>query len=85
MIFYRCKCGEREAIGSMPPPQCARCRKCGSDLASSPDRHREPEPHNFVAHQVETDEGPKPLSRCSYCFGSRVEISKREAAEVKAP
>ena len=79
MKYYRCKCGAHEAWGSMPPAPCAFCRKCGSDLAGSPDTHRDPKPHDFRATVVETDEGPKPLSRCVYCMQSRGDIEKRAA------
>lgn len=79
MLFYRCKCGDRQAWGSMPPPQCAKCPGCGSNLALGPDSHREPKEHEFTAvSSVETDEGPKPLTRCRYCHLTKSEIEGRE-------
>ena len=74
MIYYRCKCGESEAYGSMPPYPCSRCDKCGSNLASSLDSHSEPLPHDFVPTQVETDAGEAVLSRCRYCHRTPKEV-----------
>ena len=79
MRYSRCRCGELEHWGSgMSPHRCARCPKCGSDIASGPSSHGEPLDHEFVAHEVETDEGPKPLSRCRYCHRTRSQINKMD-------
>lgn len=78
MQYYRCRCGVSEAYGSMAPYACTRCPKCGSNLALGPEAHREPKPHEFVPTMVETDEGPKPLSRCIYCNRTRGAIEKEE-------
>lgn len=51
MQYYRCKCGNSEAWGSDAPPRCSRCSKCGSDLATPPDEHSEPLPHEFEASE----------------------------------
>lgn len=67
MRYYRCKCGERQSWGSMPPYPCQKCPACGSDLAESPDLHREPQDHDWRTQQVETDNGPQPITRCSWC------------------
>ncbi len=78
MRFYRCKCGEHEAWTSMGVSACAKCSKCGSNLALHPDTHVEPAPHEFVEQMVETDSGPRPLSRCRYCHLTRAQIAQVE-------
>lgn len=78
MLYYRCKCGKREAWGSMPPPQCAICPECKSDLALSKDSHSEPKPHEFEETDVQTDEGVKKLSRCRWCDKTRKQIQEME-------
>lgn len=80
MMYYRCKCGFSTAWGSMPPYQCDRCPKCGSDLASHPDHHREPKPHDMQPTEVQTDAGPATLSRCRFCHRTQAQIDKVEAA-----
>lgn len=67
MKFYRCKCGAREAYGSMSPYPCSGCEKCGTTLEQHPDDHRIPKPHDWQTELVETDEGKKPRTRCSWC------------------
>lgn len=80
MLYYRCKCGYSEAWGSMPPYQCHACPKCGSDLATGPNVHQEPKPHDFShVTQVATDEGPKPLTRCRYCGCTQAEVEEAQA------
>lgn len=37
MVYYRCKCGNREAFGSMPPPPCEECPLCLTTLETHPD------------------------------------------------
>jgi hypothetical protein len=48
MLYYRCKCGNSTAFGSMPPNPCDGCSKCNTTLALHPDYHRVPEPHKPV-------------------------------------
>lgn len=86
MIGYRCKCGDRKAFGSMSPFPCDRCPKCGSDLAASPDGHRDPPTdHDFSSVEtVDTDEGPKQLTRCRYCQYSRAELEAQARREATA-
>jgi len=67
MLHYRCRCGKRTAFGSMPPDRCRGCPECGTTLDLSPEHHQPIQPHNFRAEQVETDDGPRPLTRCSRC------------------
>lgn len=82
MIFYRCKCGDSQAWGSMPPAQCAWCEKCQSSLAAGPDGHRDRVPHEFVASKVETDGGDATLTRCWFCHRTRKEIEADEKTPV---
>lgn len=78
MLFYRCKCGKLASYGSMPPDRCASCPDCGSDLAPAPDAHTGPKPHEFsLTSTVDTDEGPKPLTRCRWCYRTRAEVEAR--------
>jgi hypothetical protein len=64
----------------MPPSACAKCAKCGSNLALSPGSHRDPSPHTFdLIQQVETDDGPRQLTRCRYCHRTKAEVQKEEA------
>lgn len=74
MIYYRCKCGEHESWSSMGPRRCTRCKKCGSNLASGPESHSEPEPHDVIRVPVETDTGEAFLSTCSWCFKTKAEL-----------
>lgn len=83
MQYYRCKCGKSESWSSMGPTPCFKCDTCGSDLARDPSIHREPEPHNFVTGQVETDEGAKPLTRCTFCLKTKAQIESAERPEGK--
>lgn len=74
MIFYRCKCGKAKCWSSMGPTRCFKCDECGSDLASGPENHREPLPHEFVETKVTTDYGEKTLTRCSHCMKTKAQI-----------
>lgn len=77
MQYYRCKCGNREAYGSMPPYACDKCEKCGSDLSLHPDYHQEPKPHDFSAvENVQTDQGAATITRCRYCSRTREQIER---------
>lgn len=49
MIFYRCKCGKSTAHSSMGVSACDTCDKCGSTLATGPNSHQEPKPHDIRA------------------------------------
>ena len=82
MQFWRCKCGESTAFGSDPPAKCDFCEKCSTTLEGHPDHHKtERTPHKWVQSPVETDEGPKPLTRCQYCHRTKKEIEKQEDAD----
>jgi hypothetical protein len=59
----------------MPPYACSRCAECGSDLATHPDFHREPKPHDFsFIEKVRTDQGEATITCCRYCMRRRDEI-----------
>ncbi len=48
MIYWRCRCGAREYWESgFPPADCNACEKCGTTLATGPEGHREPVPHEW--------------------------------------
>lgn len=75
MKYARCKCGESEFWGSgMSPEPCCPCKKCGTIPGYGPDSHPEVRPHEWVETKVETDEGPKTLSRCSWCLKTKKQI-----------
>ena len=67
MQYYRCKCGQRESYGSMAPFPCQGCESCGTTLETSVSDHRAPQEHKWVGEKVDTDEGPKWLTRCAWC------------------
>lgn len=83
MIYRRCKCGEMESWSSgMPMATCSPCEKCGTIPGLGPDNHPAPTPHDFSAvEEVQTDDGPKTLTRCRLCFKTKAQI---EAAAKKA-
>lgn len=84
MQYYRCKCGERTAFGSMSPYPCQGCPECNTTLETHPDLHREPKPHDFSEVQtVMTDEGPKSVTYCRWCMRRRDEIES-DAVVAKA-
>lgn len=76
MIFSQCKCGNLKSWSSGCETPCAWCTKCDSDLATGPDLHRDRVPHEFEAHKVDTDEGPKTLSRCRWCMRTKAQIQR---------
>lgn len=71
MRYWHCKCGKCEAFGSDPPKPCMVCPECGTDYMGNP-----PKDHDWVVEQTETDEGPKPLSRCRYCYKTKGQLEK---------
>lgn len=81
MKYYRCKCGKREAWGSMPPGRCVSCQDCGTTLDTSPDQHTAPRPHNFSESTVRTDEGLKTITTCSGCMKPKWQIEQEEQAK----
>lgn len=81
MQYYRCRCGKREAWGSMGPAACSGCKDCGTTLDMTPELHRTPEPHDFEAHPVETDQGGATLSRCRHCHRKKAQLEREAAAD----
>lgn len=51
MQYYRCKCGNAQAWGSIPPRPCDGCTKCNTTLTGSPDYHETPQPHLWVPNK----------------------------------
>lgn len=70
MQHYSCKCGESTSFGSMAPNPCAKCEKCGTSYGWLEGRQEppEPKPHDWQMEMVDTDDGEKSLTRCSWCF-----------------
>lgn len=85
MMYYRCKCGDRESFGSMPPNPCAQCETCGSDLAPTPELHRPPRDHDWETRLVDTDEGQRELTVCRWCGLHKVDWIKMRANMLVAP
>lgn len=85
MQYYTCKCGQMQAWGSMGPSRCAKCDKCGTGYGYGDGTYPEPLEHDFSdQHEVETDEGMKPLSTCKYCHYTRRQIEKMRMKESQA-
>lgn len=78
MKYYRCKCGDQQSYGSMPPPFCHACPLCGSNLATHPADHDDAAPHVYYDEMVMTNDGMKPLTLCQYCLEPKSEIEKAE-------
>jgi hypothetical protein len=72
MQYYRCKCGNATAYGSMGPAPCTRCSKCGSDLALGPSGHSEPDAHTFVTRFDPTNGDPYEV--CKRCMRRKSEL-----------
>lgn len=67
---YRCRCGNRRGFGSMPFAACDVCEDCGSTMATSPDTHAEPEPHNLVTrYHAQTGKSYRLCLACHYRDG----------------
>jgi len=70
MIYSRCKCGNRQSWHSgFPPANCEVCEKCGFTLASSPNEHKEPVPHEWALEV--TQRGDEVVIR-KHCLACRV-------------
>lgn len=82
MQFYRCKCGRRSALGSMSPSRCSRCPDCGSDLATHPDRHREPAEHEYVTRYNEITGVAYEWCRTCQEPRERIEVNETPTAQV---
>lgn len=82
--YGTCACGKYQAFGSIAPPPCRSCSKCNT--RPGPDgQPLAPAAHEFKAKMVDTDEGPKPLSRCIHCLRTPGQIQREaEAAALTA-
>ena len=76
MRYFRCKCGDAMAFGTDSPPLCSRCNKCGSDLSSHPDYHKEPQPHKMKKQSVLTDDNNGFITRCVWCWQTKAELEE---------
>jgi hypothetical protein len=66
MRYYRCKCGEQTAWGSMPVSSCQGCKKCNTTLEEFPMDHKIPEPHEYIT-KFDENTG-KPYEVCRVCW-----------------
>lgn len=72
MQYLRCKCGKLEAWTSMGGRRCKVCDECGSDLAESPDLHRDPpDDHDFKDQGYSQKTGEKLPDKCWHCGAVR--------------
>lgn len=70
MKFHQCKCGARQYYESgMPPQPCQGCSKCGTTLATRPDGHKTPEPHDFEV-RYDSKTGKPKRQICKRCYES---------------
>lgn len=77
MWGYRCRCGERQYWGALPPAPCHGCPACGTTPAMLPATPAAPAPHDWQTQQVRTDHGDQPLTYCRYCGLSRREFERQ--------
>ena len=78
MKGWQCKCGKLKGSGSDGPNLCAFCGDCGTTVETSPELHKtERRPHKWFQEMVETDDGTKTLTRCRYCYKTKVEIERQ--------
>lgn len=59
-------------MGSYGSPPCVVCKECGTTLASHPDHHAEPEPHEMVTRYHPTTGKPYQVCKrfgCSHRDG----------------
>ena len=73
MLHYQCKCGKNKSYGSMSPASCFECEDCHTTLEHYSSLHERAKEHNWSKTEVNTDEGIKTLTICSWCG-----IRKRE-------
>ena len=65
MQSYSCKCGTLQSYGSMVPPPCVGCPKCGVVPATSPAHFVAPVPHQWQ-NKYDEDTGLL-FERCLVC------------------
>lgn len=73
MVVCRCQCG-MVSFGSMYPPRCTACPKCGT--VPSPIGFMSSQPHEFQVGEVEAAEGTKQESRCQRCGKTWREVER---------
>ena len=66
----------------MGVPACARCGKCGSDLAQGPSEHVAPSPHRFVARYKQTT--GEAYEVCLGCVQTRAALRARNEDDGQA-
>ena len=67
MTYYRCKCGKCEYFGSgMFPEDCQGCDECGTNLATSSEKHKPVAEHEWIIRYNEIT-GESYL-RCKKCY-----------------
>src|SRR3990167_7334685 len=76
MQYYRCKCGDAQAWGSMSPAPCRGCAKCGTTLEFHPDYHKAPAPHEWVT-RFEADPTIPPGTVVAYTRDAQGNVDQR--------
>lgn len=75
MQIYTCVCGGLVSFGSMPPPSCERCAKCGSRPVCY-ETESKPTPHRFATRYNELTGEPYLL--CETCFRTKDDLEKHD-------
>ena len=70
MIYYRCKCGKAESWSSMGVSPCRGCSECNTTLATSPDNHLTPAPHQWTK-EFNSGSGARIDDVCMNCLTKR--------------
>ena len=69
MQLYKCMCGRCESWGSMPPAPCWECPDCKTTPTwNGIGQPTNASPHKWHKNKVDTDEGEKYITVCSWCF-----------------
>lgn len=78
MQHTTCKCGKYQQWSSgMAPQPCMGCKECGTIPGYPP--QKPVQPHEFVAEDVETNEGSRQLDRCRWCHRTRAQVAKMDS------
>lgn len=67
MLYYKCKCGEIQIYGSMPPDPCLECDDCLTTPETHSHLHKRAEPHKWTTEVVVTDSCDGMLTFCEWC------------------
>ncbi len=78
---YTCKCGRssQNALFDLAPFPCEACQYCGTTLERTP-QHQAPVPHDWQPDPVDTDDGPKTITRCSFCRLKKTDYDRSQGA-----